>query len=75
VYAFGVILWELLSELDPFSQFSEEGRMGMPMLQRYSQQEIADPKLQDLYADCLAPDPSARPTFDEICCRLALLLE
>ena len=67
MYAFGVLLWEILERAVPFAgddpsdisrQVQAGERMAIPM-------SVPKP-LATLVADCWAADPSARPSFEKV---------
>jgi tRNA A-37 threonylcarbamoyl transferase component Bud32 len=76
VFSFGIVLWEILTGEEPYSNMHYGAIIGgivnntlRPQIPSYCD---ADWKL--LMEHCWAPDPSVRPSFTEIARRLRLML-
>uniref|UniRef100_A0A7S3Y7Z5 Protein kinase domain-containing protein n=1 Tax=Heterosigma akashiwo TaxID=2829 RepID=A0A7S3Y7Z5_HETAK len=74
VYAFAVLLWEIMEEAIPFSQCEPQEIMKVvgagerpPLGNWYS------PELRQLIQQCWADDPAERPDFDEILDTLTII--
>jgi tRNA A-37 threonylcarbamoyl transferase component Bud32 len=68
VYAFAVVLWEILTGQMPYAGL-EPAQIVSQVLMHDTRPRIPDsatPQLRDLIVDCWAREPESRPTFDEI---------
>jgi len=76
VWAFGVVIWELLTDgEDPFANMeSIEAGMAILMGERLEIRESWPSALQSLMSDCWATDLNERPLFEEIYKRLEAAL-
>ena len=68
VYAFGMILYEILTSLSPFKDITNPMALGMKICngERPSFPPNFSPVFQVLIDRCWASNPDHRPTFDEI---------
>ena len=70
VYAFGIILYELMTGKLSFSTYSDYGVFSRDVIAGV--RPVVDPSdgvppaVADLMARCWAPEPTARPTFEDI---------
>ncbi|ELR16181.1 protein kinase domain containing protein [Acanthamoeba castellanii str. Neff] len=66
VYAFAIILWELITQKIPYSDEKlRSGPAGLAQLYSHIPGDCP-PKLRRLVEQCWAPDPAARPSFQDI---------
>ncbi|OHT10646.1 TKL family protein kinase [Tritrichomonas foetus] len=68
VYAYGIVLWEIISHKLPFSGLSPTQIVAQVLMNdiRPAIPENVNQPLRQLITDCWAKDPNDRPTFDEI---------
>lgn len=69
VYSFGIVLWELLTQEDPFPEIESFSAMIDTVVGDQRRPDIPEKcpaKLKGLIEVCWSPDASARPTFAEI---------
>ncbi|OHS97389.1 hypothetical protein TRFO_36394 [Tritrichomonas foetus] len=68
VYAFGMIVYEILTSLEPFPDINNPMELGMKICngERPSYPENFSPIFTTLIDRCLAQYPAHRPTFDDI---------
>ncbi|EJD51618.1 kinase-like protein [Auricularia subglabra TFB-10046 SS5] len=81
VYAFGMLIFELyaghgaFSELRPYDRSRVSAMVQLCNGKRPTREEILRPDFTDelwaLTTECWAQEPSARPTMDEVCARIA----
>lgn len=80
IYSFGMIVWQLLTRREPFSD-TPDGSAEFQDLESFSHAVVQDkrrpeipadtlPVLQDLIKDCLDSNPNRRPPFQSIVKRL-----
>lgn len=78
VYAFGIILWEILTRLEPYED-KEPMQIVVEVvnndLRPTIPEQFKDASLVSLMKDCWDPDPNKRPTFNIICDRLSDLIK
>lgn len=65
VYAFGIIIWQMLTGLKPI-EYDPEWHMHMPnpLLLVFSNEVPLE--IQQIAVDCCRDDPAARPTMKEV---------
>jgi hypothetical protein len=69
VYSFGIVLWEILTRKEPFSQFRQLEEFRQAVCVRHERPPIPPDtldSLRHLIERCWDKDPSRRPTFREI---------
>eukprot|EP01104_Vermistella_antarctica_P014036 TRINITY_DN4345_c0_g1_i1.p1 TRINITY_DN4345_c0_g1~~TRINITY_DN4345_c0_g1_i1.p1 ORF type:complete len:583 (+),score=95.87 TRINITY_DN4345_c0_g1_i1:118-1866(+) len=69
VYSFGIVLWEVLTRMEPFQEFEnfEEFRRAVCIQHvRPNIPQETDPSIRSLIEQCWHPDPNQRPTFPDI---------
>lgn len=69
VYSFGIVLWELLTQEDPFPEIESFSAMIDTVVGDQRRPEIPEKcpsKLKELIEVCWSPDASVRPTFADI---------
>ena len=80
VYSFGMVLWEIVSQLDPFEDIPDETEVievvkkgGRPAIDQFvNPQEV--PQYADLAKMCWHPDKKRRPTFKQVAVHLKHIL-
>jgi len=73
VYSFGIIMWEVLTGQEAFSNFDNFDDFYKAVVIKHHRPPIPDdvtPELRLLLEDCWAPEPTKRPDFTEIVERL-----
>jgi hypothetical protein len=65
VYAFGVIIWQLLTGLKPIA-YDREWRMHMPNPRLLCFDAHIPRELQDIACDCAKDDYKSRPGMEEV---------
>jgi hypothetical protein len=73
VYSYGIVLWEILTRDEPFSEYQSFDKFKEAICIRHVRPEIpadCEPSLRALMESCWHPDPSKRPSFKEIIERL-----
>lgn len=68
VYSFGIVMWELLTGEEPYSDMHCASIIG-GIVNNTLRPQIptwCDPEWKSLMQSCWAPDPSERPSFSEI---------
>ncbi|XP_068660046.1 uncharacterized protein [Aristolochia californica] len=72
VFSFGIAMWEILTGEEPYADMHCGAIIGgiVNNTLRPPIPERCDPGWRKLMAECWSPDPSARPSFSEITCRL-----
>eukprot|EP00027_Filamoeba_sp_ATCC50430_P018551 CAMPEP_0168567218 /NCGR_PEP_ID=MMETSP0413-20121227/14878_1 /TAXON_ID=136452 /ORGANISM="Filamoeba nolandi, Strain NC-AS-23-1" /LENGTH=511 /DNA_ID=CAMNT_0008599375 /DNA_START=169 /DNA_END=1704 /DNA_ORIENTATION=+ len=69
VYSFGIVLWELLTQEEPFPDIETFEDMIERVCMQHERPPIpedAPPTLKKLIAKCWSPYPEERPTFEQI---------
>eukprot|EP01116_Phalansterium_solitarium_P008959 TRINITY_DN22936_c0_g1_i1.p1 TRINITY_DN22936_c0_g1~~TRINITY_DN22936_c0_g1_i1.p1 ORF type:complete len:525 (-),score=169.82 TRINITY_DN22936_c0_g1_i1:227-1801(-) len=69
VYSYGIVLWEVLTEQEPFAQYQTFESFKLAVCGRHERPPISDaiePSLKRLIQQCWQPDPSKRPNFTTI---------
>jgi len=68
VYAYGIVLWEMLVKKLPYTGLEAPQIVAQVLMNdlRPAIPKTADPELERLISDCWDRDPHNRPTFDEI---------
>eukprot|EP01133_Synstelium_polycarpum_P017451 gene17451-20822_t len=70
VYSFAMLLWELLTKLEPYNgEFRSFSELSDAVVGKRYRPSLADhwgPKLRDLLTRCWDAAPSRRPSFEEI---------
>ncbi|CAL5061633.1 unnamed protein product [Urochloa decumbens] len=77
VYSFGIIMWEILTGLEPYAGMHHGGVIGgiLSNTLRPPVPPTCDPQWRDLMEQCWSNEPEKRPTFTEVVSRLHLMLE
>ncbi|XP_019155902.1 PREDICTED: serine/threonine-protein kinase EDR1 [Ipomoea nil] len=72
VFSFGVILWELMTELIPWSDLNSLQVVGVVgfMDRRLELPENIDPRVSSIILDCWQSNPEDRPSFHNIILRV-----
>ncbi|XP_068665988.1 uncharacterized protein [Aristolochia californica] len=72
VFSFGIAMWEILTGEEPYANMHCGAIIGgiVNNTLRPPIPERCDPDWKKLMEECWSPDPSARPSFSEIACRL-----
>lgn len=73
VYSFGIVLWEILTRKEPFSQYSDYDIFVAAICDEGVRPPIPDdciPSLRKLMTDCWDANPKKRPDFVDIVKRL-----
>ena len=68
VYAFGMIMWEISSAEKPFGEFDHDLQLALSIVKGLRPEITKDtpPFYRDLLEKCWHPDPTKRPTAQEI---------
>ena len=68
VYAFGIIMWEISSHEKPFGEVDHDLQLALSIVKglRPEITEDTPPFYRDLMQKCWNPDPTTRPTAQEI---------
>lgn len=69
VYSYGIVLWEIMSGNEPFAHHDSYGTFKKAITKENERPPIPEhmhPSLKQLMERCWHPDPSARPSFQEI---------
>ncbi|KAL6080477.1 copper transport protein ctr1 [Balamuthia mandrillaris] len=69
VYSYGIVLWELLTGLDPFPHHTEYQSFVRAIVENEERPSLptnCPPTLRSLIESCWHPQPDYRPDFDEI---------
>lgn len=81
VYSYGVVLWQILTRLEPFLECEDSDEVyevvkkgQRPPLTMPPLPAETTPALRQLVADCWQNSPRKRPSFDEILTRLEVML-
>jgi len=75
VYSFGIVLWEMLTAQEPYSDIRTIFELKKQICDKKRRPDIpatCPPWLRELMKACWNPTPKKRPTFDQIVERLAL---
>ncbi|XP_068652736.1 RAF-like serine/threonine-protein kinase PRAF [Aristolochia californica] len=72
VFSFGIVMWELLTGEEPFADLHYGAIIGgiVSNTLRPPVPESCDPEWKSLMEKCWAAEPSERPSFKEIACKL-----
>ncbi|KAG9447664.1 hypothetical protein H6P81_013792 [Aristolochia fimbriata] len=72
VFSFGIAMWEILTGEEPYANMHCGAIIGgiVNNSLRPPIPDRCDPEWRKLMEECWSPDPSARPSFSEITCRL-----
>ncbi|XP_075477092.1 uncharacterized protein LOC142518233 isoform X1 [Primulina tabacum] len=76
VFSFGVILWELMTECVPWSNFNPLQVVGVVgfMDHRLDLPKNIDPRVSSIISDCWQSNPENRPSFEDIIRKMADLV-
>lgn len=77
VYSFGIVLWEILTQEEPFAEFETLPEFRDAVCLRQVRPNIPDsclPRLKALITACWDPKPAVRPTFPRIVTDLDTIL-
>ena len=77
VYSFGLILWFLVAQREPYEEFDDLDTFTHAVCVKHHRPIIpqdTDPSLRYLIERCWNQDPSSRPTFSEIVSRLQMII-
>ncbi len=77
VYSFGIVLWEILTRQEPFSQFRQLDEFRQAVCVRHERPVIPPgtlDSLRRLIEKCWDRDPARRPTFREIVSTLEFII-
>jgi len=69
IYSYGIVLWEILTRDEPFSQYNAFDKFKEAICFRHERPEIPQdcvPSLKSLITRCWDPDPNRRPPFSQI---------
>jgi serine/threonine protein kinase len=74
VYSFGIILWEMIASDVPFSNLTDmQAAMNTSNGMRPALPPSCTPNMKDLIRACWAPEPSERPSFQEVLDKLQVI--
>lgn len=77
LYSYGVVLWEIFTRQEPYKEFNSFDKFKHAICTLHHRPEIPESvpeSIASIMRDCWAPDPTTRPSFAEVCQRLACVL-